>query len=142
MNITAWRARQQDRDLVPDAPIELAEIPLAGRDPTEPGRMLLRYRLISGSPRRLEALRESRRAMIREQWTLGSEDGDPCLSEAVFSATEVLWEVPVGERTRCRETLAELVRRANRLADAGRDERRVSARTAPPYSHAREEAAG
>lgn len=134
MNIVAWRARQRNRDFVPDASIELVEIPLAAVDLTETGRMLLRFRIISGSPGRLEALREARRAMIREQWTRGPEYGEPSLSEAVFSATEVLWEVPTGERARCRETLAELIRRANRLADVDRDERRAPARTESPAS--------
>ena len=118
MNMMAWRARRRDRNFAPDAPLDLAEIasPSAG-DPTGTGTTTLRFRMIPGRPERLEALREARRAMIREQWTRGLEEGEPSLSEAVFSGAGVLWEVPTGERARCRETLAEVIRRANQVVD-------------------------
>jgi hypothetical protein len=119
MNTTAWGARPRVRHFVPDAPIELAEVTLrAARDLTVAGMTTLRFHLIPGRRERLEALREARRAMIREQRTRGLEEGEPSLSEAVFSATGVLWEVPSTERGRCREMLAELIRRANRLVDS------------------------
>lgn len=73
----------------------------------------LRFRLIAEADS-LEALRFARRSMLREEWTRGTEDGEPSLGEAIFSAFEVVWTVPVDERERCREKLAELVERANR----------------------------
>jgi hypothetical protein len=84
----------------------------------EPGPLTLRFRLVSADERSLEALRYARRAMLREEWTRGVEDGEPLLEEAVFSAFDVVWKVPAGARERCRALLEELVTRANRaLAD-------------------------
>jgi hypothetical protein len=93
----------------------------------EPGFVTLRFRLVSSDERSLEALRYSRRAMLREEWTRGVEEGQPSLEEAVFTAFDVVWTVPAGARDRSRELLEELVVRANRaLADmsaAGRASR-------------------
>ena len=84
----------------------------------EPGLVTLRFRLVSSDERSLEALRYSRRAMLREEWTRGVEEGQPSLEEAVFTAFDVVWTVPAGARDRSRELLEELVVRANRaLAD-------------------------
>ncbi len=87
----------------------------------------LRFRLASSDDRSLEALRYARRAMLREEWTRGVAEGEPSLEEAVFSAFDVVWSVPVSARPRCRAILEELVARANRaLADmsaAGRRSR-------------------
>ncbi|HEY4228770.1 MAG TPA: hypothetical protein VGO79_01295 [Thermoanaerobaculia bacterium] len=73
----------------------------------------LRFRLIAEADS-LEALRYARRSMLREEWTRGTEDGEPSLEEAIFSAFEVVWTVSSDERERCRAKLAELVERANR----------------------------
>src|SRR5262249_2687464 len=73
----------------------------------------LRFRL-SAEADSLEALRYARRSMLREEWTRGTEEGEPSLEEAIFSASEVVWTVPADERDRCRAKLAELVERANR----------------------------
>jgi hypothetical protein len=73
----------------------------------------LRFRLVAETDS-LEALRYARRSMLREEWTRGTEDGEPSLEEAIFSAFEVVWTVPADERERCRAKLAELVERANR----------------------------
>ena len=73
----------------------------------------LRFRLIAESDS-LEALRYARRSMLREEWTRGTEEGEPSLEEAMFSAFEVVWTVPADERERCRAKLTELVERANR----------------------------
>ena len=93
----------------------------------EPASLTLRFRLVSTDERSLEALRYARRAMLREEWTRGVEEGEPLLEEAVFTAFDVVWTVPAEGRGRCRELLEELVARANRaLADmsaAGRASR-------------------
>jgi hypothetical protein len=84
----------------------------------EPGSLTLRFRLVSADERSLEALLFARRAMLREEWTRGVEEGEPLLEEAVFTAFDVVWTVPADGRARCRELLEELVLRANRaLAD-------------------------
>ena len=84
----------------------------------EPGSVALRYRLVSTDERSLEALRYARRAMLREEWTRGVEEGEPSLEEAVFTAFDVAWTVPAAACDRARQILEELVARANRaLAD-------------------------
>jgi hypothetical protein len=52
--------------------------------------------------------------MLREEWTRGVDDGEPSLEDAVFSAFDVAWSVPVECRQRCRAKLEQLVSRANR----------------------------
>jgi len=73
----------------------------------------LHFRL-SAEADSLEALRYARRSMLREEWTRGTEEGEPSLEEAIFSPSEVVWTVPVDERERCRAKLTELVERANK----------------------------
>lgn len=78
----------------------------------------LRFRLVSADDRGLEALRYARRAMLREEWTRGIEEGEPSLEDAVFSAFDVAWSVPASSHGACRAKLGELIARANRtLAD-------------------------
>jgi|KBSSwiStaDraftv2_1062776.scaffolds.fasta_scaffold966387_2 hypothetical protein len=77
-------------------------------------RVSVRARLSSSDAETLEALRYARRAMLREEWTRGTEEGEPSLEDAVFSAHDVVWSVPEYERERCLEKLDELLRRANR----------------------------
>jgi hypothetical protein len=90
-------------------------------------RLMLRFRLVSTDDRSLEALRYARRAMLREEWTRGVDADEASLEEAVFSAFDVVWSVPVSARDSSRAKLEELVMRANRaLADmsaAGRSSR-------------------
>ncbi len=76
--------------------------------------VVLRARLLSTDSASLEALRYARRAMLREEWTRGVEEGEPSLEDAVFSAFEVAWLVRASESHRGRAKLAELVERANR----------------------------
>jgi hypothetical protein len=84
----------------------------------ETATVTLRFRLTSTDDSGLEALRYARRAMLREDWTRGVVEGEPSLEDAVFSAFDVVWEVPAQGRERCRAKLEELVARANRvLAD-------------------------
>jgi hypothetical protein len=74
----------------------------------------LRCRLLATDNASLEALRYARRAMLREEWTRGVEEGEPSLEDAVFSAFDVTWSVRASESERGRAKLAELVDRANR----------------------------
>ena len=95
----------------------------------------LRFRLASSDDRSLEALRYARRAMLREEWTRGVEEGEPSLEDAVFSAFDVVWSVPAAARARCRTKLEELVIRANRalaeMSAAGRPSRSSSGPRTP-----------
>ena len=96
-------------------------------------RVTLRFRLVCSDDRSLDALRYARRAMLREEWTLGVSEDEPSLEEAVFTASDISWSVPLPARERCREKLEELVARSNRaLADdsaAGRSSRAPRPRT-------------
>jgi hypothetical protein len=77
-------------------------------------RVSVRARLSSSDAESLEALRYARRAMLREEWTRGTEEDEPSLEDAVFSAHDVVWRVPEEDRERCLQKLDELLRRANR----------------------------
>jgi len=67
----------------------------------------------------LPALRAARRAMIREEFTLGLDEGDPSLLDAEFSSKGVVWEVPLGQVRRAQTKLAALVFRAETAVEAG-----------------------
>ena len=80
----------------------------------EERQVTLRCRLLATDGPSLEALRYARRAMLREEWTLGPEEDEPSLEDAVFSAFEVTWPMRASQSGRGRARLAELVERANR----------------------------
>jgi len=122
MRLTVWRARNSERPL-PVVSVALTEV-APGID-TEAGTTTLQFRLIGNAPAGLEALRETRRAMIREEWTRGLEDGEPSLADAVFSPHGVFWDVPLGERQRCRERIQTLVVRANGRLEQASAVRRI-----------------
>jgi hypothetical protein len=83
--------------------------------------MTLRFRVAAADARDLEALRYARRAMLREEWTLGIDPEGARLGDAVFSPTAISWAVTPEERDRCEARIAELVVRANRaLGEIGR----------------------
>ncbi|MGE5414258.1 MAG: hypothetical protein ACM3NW_08785 [Syntrophomonadaceae bacterium] len=86
----------------------------AGAASAAEGTVTLRFRLVSADERSLEALRDARRAMLREEWTRGVEEGEPSLEDAVFSAYDVAWEIPACCVAAGRAKLEELVARANR----------------------------
>ena len=83
-------------------------------DPGAP--VLLRFTISARDPAALEALRYARRSMLREEWTLGRSEDESSLQDAVFTATEVIWQVRRGEREACLRKLEDLVSRANRVA--------------------------
>ncbi|HEY6066632.1 MAG TPA: hypothetical protein VIY96_10765 [Thermoanaerobaculia bacterium] len=91
---------------------------LAGGLPVEFGDsapVLLRFLISLTGVRSLEAVRNARRALIREEATRGREPDEPSLEDAVFTAREIRWEVRPGQRRWCLEKLEELRRRANQL---------------------------
>jgi hypothetical protein len=89
----------------------VAEAPLD----VDPGTVTLRFLLSADNPDSLEALRNARRALLREELTRGREPDEPSLEDAVFSPSEILWEVNPAQRPWCLEKLEELRRRANLL---------------------------
>ena len=98
------------------ASLELSAASADAAAPALSGAMVtLRFRLVSADDRSLEALRYARRAMLREEWTRGVEEGEPSLEDAVFSAYDVAWSVPISHRNACRARLEELIARANRV---------------------------
>ena len=107
------------------AEIDLVEVSGSVRRPTGavtlpfglegPETVTLRFLLSADDDNSLEALREARRALLREEWTRGRDSDEPSLEEAVFSATEILWVVLPSQLEWCRKKLEELRLRANRL---------------------------
>jgi hypothetical protein len=63
----------------------------------------------------LEALRNARRSLLKEEWTRGRDPDEPSLEDATFSTKEILWVVRPEQRLRCLQKLEELRRRANQL---------------------------
>jgi hypothetical protein len=100
-------------DASPDFPRTSGSVAVPVEDPL----VTLRFRLTSADPISLEALRYARRAMLREESTRGLEEGEASLEEASFSAFEIVWRVPDGQRERCLRILEELVARANLALD-------------------------
>jgi len=123
MRLAVWRSRRSER-LSPGVSIALTEL-AAGID-REGGTTALHFRVTGSDAAGLEALRETRRAMIREDWTLGLEDGEPSLADASFTSHDVYWDVPLGERQRCREKIQALVVRTNRRLEQARGDRKAS----------------
>jgi hypothetical protein len=78
-------------------------------------RITLRFLVSTSGRQALEALRSVRRALIREEGTRGRDPDEPSLEDAIFSATEIVWEVRPSQRAWCLQKLAELRRRANNL---------------------------
>ena len=123
MRLAVWKSRRSER-LFSGGSIALTEV-AAGID-REGGTTALHFRVTGRDAASLDALRETRRAMIREDWTLGLEAGEPSLADAVFTSHDVYWDVPLGERQRCREKIQVLAVRANRRLAQVRGETKTS----------------
>jgi hypothetical protein len=85
-------------------------------DPTR--RIVLRFRLELASEEDLEAIRYARRLLIREERLRGLEWEEPSIEDAVFSPASVSWPALVSQAGWCRDKMAELVARANRVRSA------------------------
>ncbi len=123
MRLGVWRSRRSER-LLQGVSISVTEV-AAGVD-REGGTTALHFRVTGSDAAGLDVLRETRRAMIREDWTLGLEDGEPSLADAMFTSHDVYWDVPLGERQRCREKIQALVVRTNRRLEQARGVREAS----------------
>ena len=119
MQLAVWRARRNGRRQA--VSVSLTET--ASVMDREAGRMTIYFRLNASDPAGLEALRDARRVMIREEWNLGLQPGEPAFAEAEFSPYGVHWEIAIGDQAACREKIRTLVARANRhLEDAAAGE--------------------
>ncbi len=79
------------------------------------GGITLRFLVSADGGRSLDALRDARRSLLREELTRGREPDEPSLEDAVFSIHEILWVIRPEQRLWCLQKLAELRRRANLL---------------------------
>ena len=111
-------------ELAPRLSIDTSDV--ADGDGCSPRTATIRLELDARTPERLDALRTVRRAMIREEWTRGLEEGEPSLLDADFSRSGILWELPPGQISRGRAKLGVLVRRANLLLKPECDAARVA----------------
>jgi hypothetical protein len=93
------------------APLAAAVAP----DLPDSSTLTLRFLLSAEGEDGLEALRNARRSLLREEWTRGRDSDEPSLEDAVFSPTEILWVVRPDQRPLCLLKLEELRRRANLL---------------------------
>jgi hypothetical protein len=93
------------------APLAAAVAP----DLPDASTLTLRFLLSAEGEDGLEALRNARRSLLREEWTRGRDSDEPSLEDAVFSPTEILWVVRPDQRPLCLLKLEELRRRANLL---------------------------
>jgi hypothetical protein len=96
---------QQPAPLAAAVPLDLAD----------GSTLTLRFLLSAGGQEELEALRNARRSLLREELTRGRDSDEPSLEDAVFSPTEILWVVRPDQRPVCLQKLEELRRRANLL---------------------------
>ena len=97
-----------------EGPVPAPSAGSSALQPSPEALWTLRFAIWAPDTAGLEALRHARRSMLREEWTIGKDPEEASLESAVFSATEISWTVPLSQRARCRERLAELQRRANR----------------------------
>ena len=93
---------------------------LQGRSPNlagarQPGALTLRFGLELSGPHVLDALLYARRSMLREEWTRGRDEEEPLLEEALFSPTEIVWEVRPDQKGWCLQKVQELQARAHRF---------------------------
>lgn len=80
--------------------------------------MTLRFAIAATDSPEIDALRHARRAMLREEWTLGRGPGEPSLEEAVFSPMGVVWVVPTDQQAWCLQKMDDLSARAQRALEA------------------------
>jgi hypothetical protein len=112
-------------EFAPRLSIDTSDV--ADGDGRSPKTATIRLELDARTPERLDALRTVRRAMIREEWTRGLEEGEPSLLDADFSRSGILWDLPLGQVPRGRAKLGALVRRANLLLKPEREAARMAA---------------
>ena len=106
-------------DSVSDEPSDPSTSGTAALELSSDSPVLLRFLISARDPAALEALRYARRSILREEWTLGRSESESSLQDAVFTATEIIWQVRRGEREACLRKLDDLVSRANRVAEGG-----------------------
>jgi hypothetical protein len=80
-------------------------------DPVAPRTLVFR---IHAEPDVLEVLRAVRRAMLREEATLGRRDGEPPLEDAIFSVEGIVWRVQADQTEYGLEKIATLEARVLR----------------------------
>lgn len=90
----------------------------AALDLAENSCVTVRFAIAAKDSPEVDAIRHARRAMLREEWTLGRAPDDPSLEEAVFSALGVVWVVPADQQASCLKKMDELAARAERALDA------------------------
>ena len=77
----------------------------------------IRFRLEAADGPAIDAIRHARRAMLREEWTIGRGPDEPSLERAVFSSVGVVWEVPASQQAWCLQKMEDLVARATRALE-------------------------
>jgi len=90
----------------------------AALDLAEDSSVTLQFAISAADSPAIDAIRHARRAMLREEWTLGRGPGEPSLEEAVFSPVGVVWVVPAEQQAWCLQKMDDLAARAERALES------------------------
>lgn len=90
----------------------------AALDLAEDSLVTLQFAIAATESPEIDAIRHARRAMLREEWTLGRAPDEPSLEEAVFSPVGVVWVVPADQQAWCLQKMGDLAARADRALEA------------------------
>jgi hypothetical protein len=89
----------------------------AALDLAEDSPVTLRFAIAATDSPEMDAIRHARRAMLREEWTLGRDPGEPSLEEAVFSPMGIVWVVSADQQAWCLRKMEDLAARAERALE-------------------------
>jgi hypothetical protein len=106
---------------VPLPDVDLASSRVVGTSAAEvepSADVTLRFGLEASGPQVLDAIRQARRSMLREELTRGDAD-EPLLQDALFSPGEIVWNVRPEQRDWCLQKVEELEARVRRWLSEG-----------------------
>jgi hypothetical protein len=90
----------------------------AALDLADDSSVTLRFAFAATESPEIDAILHARRAMLREEWTLGRDPDEPSLEEAVFSPMGVVWVMPADQQARGLRKMEDLAGRAQRALEA------------------------
>lgn len=90
----------------------------AALDLAEDPCVTLRFLISATESPEIDAIRHARRAMLREEWTLGRAPDEPSLEEAVFSSVGIVWEMPADQQAWGLQKMEDLAARSKRALEA------------------------
>jgi len=105
---------------LPDADLASSRVVGTAAVEVEPSAAVtLRFELEASGPQVLDAIRQARRSILREELTRGRDADEPLLQDALFSPGEIVWHVRPEQRDRCLQKVEELETRVRRWLSEG-----------------------